>query len=200
MQGSIAAVGGCMLVVGSVGLFAIFKNSWLILLVVECINGCLLLVIIIGAIMGFILGSGNGDDPISTALSESFAQPTFAASTWDGEYCMRQEPTLCKADFLVKANAAIANSAFATFPSSATPGSLFGNCTLAAEQAAAPDAAELGTSCNRCKNMCRHWMTLDLKRYLKPATTVVFCVLVFVCLTIVRHKHSPTQLHRQGRP
>jgi hypothetical protein len=173
-----------MLVVGGIGLFGVLKNQWLILLVVECINGVLLFVIIVGAIMGFILGTGSGDDPIQKALTESFAEPAFGQSIWDGEYCMRQEPALCKDDFLVKANAALANNAFATFPAAATVGSLFGNCTAAGAQASAVDSAALEASCIRCKNKCRHWMTLDLKQYLAPATTVVFCVLFFVCLTI----------------
>lgn len=46
-QGSLAAAGLCMLVLGGVALFGIHKNSWLILLVVECCNGALLLLIIV---------------------------------------------------------------------------------------------------------------------------------------------------------
>lgn len=196
VAGSLAAVGLCMLVLGGVALFGIHKNSWIILLVVECVNGALLLLIIIGAILGFVLGSGSGDDPIQLAMEESFAEPTFAMSTWDGEYCMRQEPAQCEKDFLPKANDAIANSAFASYDASATPGSLFGNCTKAGEQAAVTQAAALQVSCTRCKNKCRHWMVLDLKQYLKPATTVVFCVLIFICLTIVMNDMLVSDLNR----
>eukprot|EP01043_Picozoa_sp_COSAG02_P096676 COSAG02_NODE_32953_length_507_cov_215.531863_2_plen_66_part_00 len=46
-QGSLAAAGLCMLVLGGIALFGIQKNSWLILLVVECCNGALLLLVIV---------------------------------------------------------------------------------------------------------------------------------------------------------
>jgi hypothetical protein len=196
VAGSLAAAGLCMLVLGGVALFGIHKNSWLILLVVECCNGALLLLIIIGTILGFVLGSGSGDDPIQLAMEKSFAEPTFAMSTWDGEYCMRQEGALCKDDFMVKATSALNNRAFASFDRSATVGSIFGNCTMAGEEAAANDAAALEASCVRCKNKCRHWMVLDLKQYLKPATAVVFCVLIFVILTIIMNDMLISDLNR----
>jgi hypothetical protein len=113
-----------------------------------------------------------------------FAEPLSAASTWDSEYCKRQEGPLCKDAFEVQATEAIANP-FATYDDSATPGSLFGNCTKASEQAAVTMQAAVLSSCNACKDKCRHWMALDLKQYLKPATAAVFCVLIFVLLTIV---------------
>ena len=118
-------------------------------------------------------------------------------STWDGEYCMRQEGPLCKDDFMVKANAALSKAAFASYDRSSTVGSLFGNCTKAGEEAAtAGEGAALMSSCTRCKNKCRHWMVLDLKQYLKPATAVVFCVLIFVILTIVANDMLVSDLNR----
>ena len=133
---------------------------------------------------------------VQLAMEKSFAEPTFAMSTWDGEYCMRQEGALCKDDFMVKATSALNNRAFASFDRSATVGSLFGNCTKAGEEAAANDAAALEASCVRCKNKCRHWMVLDLKQYLKPATAVVFCVLIFVILTIIMNDMLISDLNR----
>jgi len=172
-------------VLGGVALFAIRKaNSWLILLVVECGNAVLLFVILVGTILGFVLGSGSGTDPIQVAAEEMFAEPLSAASTWDSEYCRRQEGPLCNDAFETKAVEAIANP-FATYDDAATPASLFGNCTKASEQAAVPMQAAVLSSCNACKDKCRHWMVLDLKQYLKPATAAVFCVLIFVLVTIV---------------
>ena len=46
-QGSLVAAGLCMLVLGGTALFGIQKSSWLVLLVVECCNGALLLLIIV---------------------------------------------------------------------------------------------------------------------------------------------------------
>jgi hypothetical protein len=113
-----------------------------------------------------------------------FAQPLSASSTWESEYCRQQEGPLCDDDFMSKVAAATANP-FASFDAGTTPGSLFGNCTKAFEQAAPANAKALLDSCNACKNRCRHWMVLDLKQYLKPVTAAVFCVLVFVLITIV---------------
>jgi hypothetical protein len=45
-----------MLVLGGVALFGIHKNSWIILLVVECVNGALLLLIIVRVALVLLVG------------------------------------------------------------------------------------------------------------------------------------------------
>lgn len=238
-----------MLVLGGIALFGIRKNSWLVLLVVECANAALLLLIIVrnrffsasrgrpdgrttltraarrsalfwascsaqatattqvrwhaSALAGLVCAIALRSHPVSRALcavqaamDKSFDEPTFARSLWEGEYCLRQEPALCNDDFAPKANSAISNVAFSTFDSSATVSTVFANCTKAAEQASIIEAEALRVSCVRCKNKCRHWMVLDLKQYLKPATAVVFCVLVFVIMTIVVNDMLVSDLNR----
>lgn len=83
-----------MLLLGGIALFSIRKSSWLILLVVECGNCVLLLVIVVRTLLaqasgcrltpyvhfraagwysfvGFVLGSGSGADPSACRSSSS---------------------------------------------------------------------------------------------------------------------------------
>lgn len=184
----VLTMGGFMLLLGALAVYASREKNWFLLFVIELVNIAVLVVLFVFSVQLLILGTGR-DDPITDSVLESWNQG-FRTDLESSAYCRTCGASSCD-DFYyhfylrdeISSAADSTGEYYCPGIDDADRDFYASNCTKFGDL---PLCKELMTTeCVRCDEECRDIFIDDMKSYMVPVAIVFWGLIALLTVQIV---------------